>query len=95
MKVGPGHVVKTEWVPVHRVKLGNDARIAVGDVQVAYEKVLQNGAEVGSWPPPTGYWEEDEVDQVWFVICDGRHEYIARLMHGQRYIFVAWVEEIL
>jgi hypothetical protein len=26
-----------------------------------------------------------------FVLCDGRHEYVARLMHGQTEILVAWV----
>ena len=87
MRLGHAHRVSTAWIPIHRVRLDCTDRMAVGDVQNAYNKVLHNGPECATWPCPVGWWD-GEV----FVISDGRHEFSARLMLGQRRIFVAWVE---
>ena len=86
MTVPRGHIVRTAHVPVHQIKLGNDSRIGVGDVERAYQKRLQCG-DGQPWPCPNGEW-----DGEWFVIHDGRHEYIATLMLGFRTILVAWTE---
>jgi hypothetical protein len=83
-------IVKTDWVPLHRVRLACPAPMAVGDVERAFKRVLDRGGENGGWPPPVGHWL---VDDNVFVIDDGRHEFVASLMHGQYEIFVAWVEE--
>lgn len=88
LAVPPGKLVRTAYVEVHRVRLGCRERMGVGDVERAYEKRLQLGAN-SPWPPPYGRWLEDG----WFEIADGRHEYIATLMLGHSHIFVAWVEE--
>jgi hypothetical protein len=86
MRVGPNQVVVTGWVDVEQVQLACRARMAVGDVDRAFQRVLQRG-ECGGWPPPVGYWAEGR-----FVLTDGRHEYLACLMHGHARMFVAWVE---
>ncbi len=82
------HVVKTAWVATSRVHLAHPAPMAVGDVDRAFQRVLHRGPENGGWPPPVGYWDGET-----FILTDGRHEYLATLMHGQRELFVAWVEE--
>lgn len=86
MRVPQGKVVETGYVEVHMVKLACKDRIAVGDVDRAYQKALQLGSDQ-SFPPPNGYWDDD-----YFVIQDGRHEFISRLMLGQTHIFVAWIK---
>jgi hypothetical protein len=55
-------------------------------IERAGRKALQL-SPCASWPPVYGHWENDR-----FVICDGRHEYLARLALGQEKIFVAWLE---
>lgn len=88
--VPPGHLVHTAYVPAHRVRLACTDRMAVGDVDAAYRRQLQLGA-AQAWPPPVGYWEEDANGGRIFVITDGRHEHVAKLMLGFREVFVAWV----
>lgn len=80
--------VRTGWVPIHRVQLACAAAMSIGDVDQALRKIVNNGD--GSWPPPVGYWLDD---QQTFCLTDGRHEWVARIMRGQRELFVAWVEE--
>lgn len=93
LRVPAGHVVRTAYVPAHRIRLASDARMAVGDVEAAYRRRLQLGGDQ-PWPPPVGAWEADPDDGArQFVIHDGRHEYVAAVMLGYRTIFVAWVEE--
>lgn len=90
--VPAGAVVRTGYVPVHRVRLGCRARMAVGDVEAAYRRRLQLGDQQ-PWPCPVGHWEDDPADRCrQFVITDGRHEYAAALLLGCEYILVAWVE---
>jgi len=86
ISVPPGHIVKTGYVHVDQVKMACRERMAIGDVNTAYQKRLQLG-ENQSWPPPRGHWEGER-----FVVEDGRHEYLATLMLGHQYLFVAWLE---
>lgn len=85
-QVPPGRIVKTGYVEVHKCRLACRERMAIGDVDRAYQKVLQRGNQQ-SWPPPNGHWEGDT-----FVILDGRHEYIASVMIGLDWLFVAWLD---
>lgn len=86
LQIPAGAVVKTGYVDIFKVKLACRERMAVGDVDRAYQKKLQLGSSQ-SWPPPNGYWEGDT-----FVIQDGRHEYIASVMLGHTHLFVAWID---
>jgi hypothetical protein len=86
-RVPAGAIVKTGYAPIHKIKMACRARMAVGDVDRAYQKRLQLGSDQ-PFPPPNGYWEGDT-----FVVRDGRHQYIARLMLGLSHLFVAWIEE--
>lgn len=52
-----------------------------------WRRLLQQG-EAACWPPIVGHWEDDR-----FVVCDGRHEYVASLMLGRARIYVAWLEK--
>ena len=86
ISVPPGAVIQTGYVAIHRVRLGCRARMAVGDVDRAYQRRLQLG-DHQPWPCPNGEWDGET-----FVIHDGRHDYVAALMLGQEYILVAWLE---
>lgn len=83
--VPPGQTVKTGYVPVHHIVLACKDRMAVGDVDRAYQRLIQI-APNQAFPCPIGHWEEDNN----FVIIDGRHTYVAALMLGFEYILVAW-----
>ena len=87
MTVPPGHVIKTGYVDVFKVRLAQRERMAVGDVDRAFQKRIQLGSSQ-PWPSPRGYWDGEQ-----FVIVDGRHEWIATVMLGHEYILVAWLEE--
>jgi hypothetical protein len=82
----PGQIVRTGYVPIHQIKLACRDRMAVGDVERAHNRQLQLGS-AQAWPCPTGQW-----DGEWFEIRDGRHAYVAALMHGMTHLLVAWVE---
>lgn len=86
MLVPPGRRVRTDYVDVFKVRHACRERIAVGDVDRAFQKVLQLG-DHGAWPPPRGYWDGDT-----FVLEDGRHEHLATVMVGRTHLFVAWLE---
>lgn len=88
--VPQGKVVKTEWISIWDCKLACRDRMAVGDVGVAYQRLLQQDGNA-AWPLPVGYWDGETRGER-FVICDGRHEYIAALMLGHSEILVAWVD---
>ena len=87
MAVPPGHVIRTGYAHVDACRLACRARMAVGDVDRAYQRRLQLG-DRQPWPCPRGHWEGDR-----FVIVDGRHDYVACLMMGLEYVLVAWMEE--
>ena len=82
--------VMTGWIPIDAVVLACKDKMGVGDVEKAYKRVLSNGIDCGSWPPPVGYWDDTKPGNR-FYLTDGRHEYIARVMLGATHIFVAWV----
>lgn len=84
--VPPGATVSTGYVDIHRVRIACRARMAVGDVDRAYQRLLQT-APAQPWPPPTGRWDGET-----FVLVDGRHAFVAALMIGFDAILVAWVE---
>jgi hypothetical protein len=88
--IAPGEVVVTGWVEIDRIVLGCRDRVSPGDVKEKWTELLQRGGKA-AWPPPVGHWSPD---RVWFVVTDGRHEYLAALMHGQETLFVAWVEPL-
>lgn len=91
--VQPGHFVRTAYVDIWDVRLANRERMAVGDVDRAFQRVLQQGAG-SQWPCPNGYWDGPPAGpQSEFVIEDGRHEYVASLMIGKTHILVAWIEK--
>lgn len=83
--VPPGHVIVTGYVPVENVVLACRERMAIGDVNVAYQRRLQLGANQ-PWPCPRGHWQGER-----FCIVDGRHEYVAALMLGHSHVLVAWL----
>lgn len=86
--LAPGEVVKTGYVDVFKVRLACRERMAVGDVDRAFQRLLQLGTQ-SAWPCPNGHWEGET-----FVIEDGRHEWIAGVMLGKTHILVAWVEPL-
>lgn len=86
LAVPPGDTIRTGYVHVDQVKLACRARMAVGDVDRAYQRRLQLG-DHQPWPCPRGYWEGDR-----FVIVDGRHDTVAAMMLGLEHILVAWPE---
>lgn len=84
--VPPGHVIKSGYVNVFKVRLACRERMAVGDVDKAFQKLLQSQPNQPH-PAPLGYWDNDV-----FVIEDGRHQYVAALMLGYEFLFVEWLE---
>lgn len=87
MLVPPGCIVRTGYVAVEAVTLACRDRMAIGDVKIAFERLLQFG-ENQPWPCPRGEWSGER-----FTIVDGRHEYVASLMLGRSHILVAWIED--
>lgn len=82
--VPPGSRVETGYVRIDLVRLACRDRMAVGDVERAYRRLL--GTPGQPWPPPVGAWDGQR-----FVVYDGRHEYVAALMLGVEHLLVAWV----
>lgn len=87
MVIHPGMVVRTGYVDVFRVRLACRERMAVGDIDRAYQRQLQLGS-TQAWPPPHGFWAGET-----FVIEDGRHAWVSAIMLGMSHLFVAWMEE--
>jgi hypothetical protein len=85
--VPPGWLPVTGYVPIHKIKMVCRERMAIGDLDRAYQKRLQAG-ENQPWPCPTGKWDDET-----FLLHDGRHEYIASLMIGYEYLLVTWLEK--
>jgi len=86
MRVPPGHIVCTQYVPIFSVRLACRERMAVGDVASAFQKRLQLG-HYEPFPCPIGHWDGDE-----FVIVDGRHQWVANVMLGKSHILVSWIQ---
>jgi hypothetical protein len=86
--VKPGQIVRTKYADIFSIRHASRERMASGDVDRAYQKMLQLG-ENSAWPCPRGYW----ADTATFVVVDGRHEHVASMMLGRTHILVAWVED--
>ncbi len=86
--VPAGHTVATGYVDIHQVVCvaGPGSQLHPAEVERAYRRQLAL-ADGQAWPPPTGYWRHDDR----FVLTDGRNRYVAALMLGMRYLFVAWL----
>lgn len=86
LSIPSGHLVRTGLVDVFKVRLANRTRMAVGDIDRAYQKRLQTGGN-HPFPCPNGRWDGDV-----FVIHDGRHEWLATIALGHAQMLVAWIE---
>jgi hypothetical protein len=87
-RVAEGHTVETGYVAIQAVVMHAPPghQLHPADVERAYCRQLELGTDQ-AWPPPTGYWREDGR----FVLTDGRNRYVAALMLGLEYLFVAWL----
>ena len=88
LAVPPGRYVVTGYVETAALKLANRARMAVGDVDLAYQRRLQLG-DHQPWPCPRGEWEGEPFASR-FVVIDGRHDAVAAMMLGQDFVLCAW-----
>jgi hypothetical protein len=88
MSVQQDQVVRTAWIPIDLCRLGNRARMSPEAVEKKFRRLLCLG-ENAAWPPIVGHWD----DRGRFVVCDGRHEFLASLMIGRERVFVAWLSE--
>lgn len=86
ISVPPGQRVITGYVPIEQITIANRARMAVGDIDIAYRKQLALG-DHQAFPCPNGQW-----DGARFIIADGRHAFVAALMIGLTHLLVAWTE---
>ena len=91
--VPPGHIIVTGYVRIWDIELACRERMAVGDVDVAFRRLLQLGPD-SMWPCPNGYWQQTAKHGRKFVIEDGRHEYVASVMIGREYMLCAWFEKL-
>lgn len=89
LHIPPGYVEKTARVPAHKIVMACKDRMAIGDVERYYrdlqgERTYRESNTLS--PPPKGYWDPAGN----FRLLDGRHRYLAHLMHGDRDIVVRW-----
>lgn len=68
LAVPPDETVVTGHVYVDAIRPACRTRMAVGDVDRAYQRRLQLG-DFQPWPCPWGEWEGER-----FVVIDGRHD---------------------
>jgi hypothetical protein len=86
MCVQPHQVVRTAWVDIDLCRLSFRLPMSPEAVEKKYRRLLNLG-QSAPWPPVVGHWEEGR-----FVVCDGRHDYLAALMIGREKLFVCWLE---
>ena len=88
LRVPAGHRVATGYVAIHEVVCHaiDGHQLYPAEVERAYRRQLELGDDQG-WPPPTGYFRADGR----FELTDGRNRYVAALMLGVEYLFVAWL----
>jgi len=88
LRVPAGHVVRTAYVPTHNVLMyaRPGHQLSPAAVERAYCRQLELGDDQ-TWPPPTGYWRDNGA----FVLTDGRTRFLAAMMLGMEYVFVAWL----
>jgi hypothetical protein len=89
-----GKRIATEYIGIFQVKLACRERMAMGDVNTAFQKRLQLG-DRQPWPCPYGYWERTPsgFKGGFFVIVDGRHEWVAAVMLGHSHILCAYLQD--
>lgn len=85
MIVQPHQTVVTQWVDIDLCKLGSRARMTPEAVEKKWRGMLQIG-DGQQWPPVVGHWDCER-----FVVDDGRHCYLAALMHGRTRLLVCWL----
>ena len=86
MCIQPDQLVRSGWIDINCCKVGSHVQMSPEAVEKKWRRLLQQG-EAACWPPIVGHWEGER-----FVVCDGRHEFIASLMIGRTKIYVAWLE---
>jgi hypothetical protein len=86
MCVQPHQVVRTAWVDIDLCRLSFRLPMSPEAVEKKYRRLLNLG-DCAPWPPVVGHWEDGR-----FVVCDGRHDYLAALMIGRDKLFVCWLE---
>jgi hypothetical protein len=86
MCVQPNQVVRTAWVDIDLCRLSFRLPMSPEAVEKKYRRLLNLG-ECAPWPPIVGHWEVGR-----FVVCDGRHDYLASLMIGRDKLFVCWLD---
>lgn len=86
MCVQPHQVVRTAWVDIDLCRLSFRLPMSPEAVEKKYRRLLNLG-DGAPWPPVVGHWENGR-----FVVCDGRHDYLAALMIGREKQFVCWLE---
>jgi len=62
-------------------KLGTRLLMSPEAVEKKFRRLLNIG-DCAPWPPIVGHWENGR-----FVVCDGRHDYLAALMGATGYSF--------
>lgn len=87
MCVRPDQTVRTGWVDIDLCRLGCRAPMSPEAVEKKFRRQLNIGA-CAAWPPVVGHWEDGR-----FVVCDGRHSFLASLMAGASEILACWLED--
>jgi hypothetical protein len=88
MCVQPHQVVRTAWVDIDLCRLNTRLPMSPEAVEKKYRRLLNLG-DCAPWPPVVGHWADGR-----FVVCDGRHDYLAALMIGRDKLFVCWLETL-
>jgi len=86
MCVKPNQVVRTAWVDIDLCRLSLRALMSPEAGEKKFRRLLYLG-QCTPWPPIVGHWEDGR-----FVVCDGRHDYLAALMIGRDKRLVCWLE---
>jgi len=73
MCVQPHQVVRTAWVDIDLCRLS--FRLPMSPEAVERNIVACSISGSGPWSPVVGHWGDGR-----FVVCDGRHDYLAALM---------------
>ena len=88
MCVRPDQTISTAWIDIDLCVLGCRVPMAPEAVAVAekWRRLLCLG-DCAPYPTVIGHWRGDGR----FVVCDGRHEFMAALMRGRERMFVSWL----
>lgn len=86
IRVSPGEIVVSRWIPIDTCCLGSRQQRSIGDIERKYQRLLQMGDQQ-PWPPLVGRWRGDR-----FEVMDGGHTLLALMALGKDQVFVAWLE---